>query len=124
MKKKEITQSIKIIVLGLILSLGASYVLAQSSPPANNVAGPLNVGTSAQSKIGSLGVVGGFFTWGPALFNDTVGISGTLSVFGNTTVSSAMTVAGAGGMTISSLGGHGTKEICVNSSGQLIYCTP
>ena len=53
-------QSIKVLVLGLILSLGVSFVLAQSATPsaANNIAGPLNVGPSNQSKVGGLDITG------------------------------------------------------------------
>lgn len=94
MKRNKIIQSIKIITLGLILSLGISYVFSAvgdgmggggiALPPSLNVSGPVNVGPSDQTKSGGLdvGVVsgnlrvlnGGFLSNGPAIFNDVVGI--------------------------------------------------
>ena len=59
--KQQITQSVKIIVLGLIVAVGASYVSAAgtwtsapANPPAGNVESPLNVSNLAQSKLGGL----------------------------------------------------------------------
>jgi len=82
MKKNELMQSIKVIILGLVFGLGVIYVSAATSstwvpaagtPPSNNVAGPLNVGPSTQTKEGSLIIsAGGFRSAGPALLNDVV----------------------------------------------------
>ena len=74
--KSKITQNIKAIILGLVLTLGLSYVLADftpppSSPPTCDPAttpacnAPINVGSLAQIKAGSLtlgglGIVGDF----------------------------------------------------------------
>ncbi|MFA6324976.1 MAG: hypothetical protein WCX46_01990 [Candidatus Paceibacterota bacterium] len=61
MNKKEIIQSVKVLVLGLILSLGVSFVLASTSvspSAANNIAGPLNIGPSNQAKVGGLDITG------------------------------------------------------------------
>lgn len=59
--KTKITQNIKSIILALILVAGIGVVSAYSTwtpptatPPGNNVDRPLNVGTTAQAKNGSL----------------------------------------------------------------------
>ena len=55
---KSTLQQIKIVALGVILAAGLSYALAwtgpSSTPPNGNVAAPLNVGTSTQTKYGNL----------------------------------------------------------------------
>lgn len=62
MKKNELIQSFKIIILGLVLSFGVSLVFAQWTPPTggaqpgNNTPGPLNVGSDSQQKAGDLKV--------------------------------------------------------------------
>lgn len=67
----KITQNIKAIILGLVLTLGLSYVGAQTSfgpgcaPPGCNAPVPLNVESNAQTKsgtltVGGLGIVGDF----------------------------------------------------------------
>jgi hypothetical protein len=112
MNKKNILQPIKILILGLVLSLGVSYVFAalQGAPPTGNVAGPLNVGPSAQTKEGSLDISGGnlrvlsggFRSVGSALFDDMVEIGGIvlnpadnkLIVSGNSKMSGNLTVTG------------------------------
>jgi hypothetical protein len=72
--KKSLIKSIKVLSLCLVLSLfvGIAIVDAQSAP-ANNVYGPLNVGPTMQSKVGSLRITdGGIRTAGPGLFDDIV----------------------------------------------------
>ena len=59
--KKDFLQSIKIIVLGLILVLGISLVSATWTPPPNNppqenAEGPINEGSESQVKNGGLSV--------------------------------------------------------------------
>ena len=57
---KNITQPIKVVALALMLSVGISYVFAWTTPtltpPNGNVASPLNVGNTAQTKTGDLGL--------------------------------------------------------------------
>ncbi len=56
--KKQIFDSAKIILLAGILVGGAAYVKAWTgptlSPPNGNISAPLNVGSSTQTKLGSL----------------------------------------------------------------------
>jgi len=131
--KKNVLQSIKVIVLGLILSLGISYVFAATI-------NPLNVGSSAQSKAGSLAVgtsaaitpgfkleaVGflqstGLNVNGRAVISGKVGI-GTIAPASKLSVNGGMTITGGGKMKINSLAGNGTKKICVDDTGKLILC--
>jgi len=75
MKKNELLKSVKVVILGLILSLSISYAYAAPTaiPPSGNVAGPLNIGPSTQTKQGSFIISnGGFRSAGPALLNDIV----------------------------------------------------
>ena len=55
---KNITQPLKVIALALVLSVGISYVSAwtapTATPPSSNVAAPINVGSTAQTKTGNL----------------------------------------------------------------------
>ena len=53
MKKNKLLQSIKVIILGLVLSLGISFVFSAVSNPMPN---PINVGASPQIKDGGLSV--------------------------------------------------------------------
>ena len=64
--KTKIQNNIKAIILGLVLTLGMGYAFAQTfvgptcSPTDSvgcNVPAPLNVGSSAQSKTGTLTLV-------------------------------------------------------------------
>ena len=49
MKKNELLQSVKVIILGLVLSLGISFVFSATIAP-------INAGTSPQVKNGGLSV--------------------------------------------------------------------
>ncbi len=55
---KNITQLLKLIALALVLSIGISYVSAWTTPtvmpPNGNVAAPINVGSTAQTKTGDI----------------------------------------------------------------------
>ncbi|OHA84349.1 MAG: hypothetical protein A2937_01255 [Candidatus Yonathbacteria bacterium RIFCSPLOWO2_01_FULL_47_33b] len=55
---KHIFQSAKVILLALVLSIGISYVSAWTAPtvtpPNGNVAAPLNVSNTAQTKAGNI----------------------------------------------------------------------
>lgn len=62
--KTKIQNNIKAIILGLVLTLGMGYAAAQTftgpacAPEGNcNTPAPLNVGSSAQSKTGTLTLV-------------------------------------------------------------------
>lgn len=58
--KTKITQNIKAIILGLVLTVGMGYVAAQTfvgpteAPPGGNTPAPLNIGISPQTKTGPL----------------------------------------------------------------------
>jgi len=87
---KDLIQSIKVIVLGLVIGVGASLAYATwqeppvgTIPPNNNVYGPINTGLSEQYKEGNLFIGknlrvgegpdgGGIRSTGPALLNDIV----------------------------------------------------
>ena len=59
MNREKIMQTLRIVTLGLILSVGVGYALAgppTASPPGGNTAPPINVGTAPQDKNGVLGV--------------------------------------------------------------------
>ena len=105
MKKKEIGQSIKVIILGLVLALGISYAFAQPvsayeplnvGPKDQNKAGGLNI---AQNGVGGLDVggwspdnIGGTLTtidlavWARSLFKGDSGFYGNAYFFGDTVV--------------------------------------
>ena len=59
---KNITQSLKVIALALVLSFGISYVYAWTAPtqtpPLGNVAAPINTSGVTQYKVGAFGVEG------------------------------------------------------------------
>lgn len=75
--KKDIIQSVKLILLSLAIGLGVSYVYAwtgpQCAPPGCNVEAPVNVSAADQNKVGGLGV-GAFVDTGNAYINGSVGI--------------------------------------------------
>jgi hypothetical protein len=80
--KNQIVQSLKVIVLALVLSLGLSFVFAQTTPvgtwnppsagpsSASNTEGPINTGSAAQTKVG------------PLVLNDTLDVGQALTAFG------------------------------------------
>lgn len=71
---KNITQSIKIIALSLVLSFGLSYVYAWTAPtvsaPNGNVSAPINTSGTTQTKSGQL-------------VTDTLGVNSTLHGYSN-----------------------------------------
>ncbi len=56
--KKEFTQTLKILLAAVVLSLGVSYAYAWTAPtdapPAGNTPAPVNEGFNIQSKLGKL----------------------------------------------------------------------
>ncbi|OGG60096.1 hypothetical protein A3C86_00895 [Candidatus Kaiserbacteria bacterium RIFCSPHIGHO2_02_FULL_49_16] len=84
-------QSLKILILAIVLSIGVSYVYAWTGPaataPGGNILAPVNVSATSQVKsaglwVGSLGTDGGAsFGGGVKIGNNdtacTPGISGT-----------------------------------------------
>lgn len=76
--KKDFTQTLKILLAAIVLSLGMSYVYAWTAPtdvpPAGNTPAPINTGVSNQAKEGNLAV------------GTTDLPSQALEVFGNATV--------------------------------------
>ena len=90
---KNIINSIKVIAIALLLSLGLSYALAWTpptvAPPDGNVPPPINDSASSQLKSGALGVGGLFRGYGTGIFDGNVGIGTTVttlynSIAGNT----------------------------------------
>lgn len=59
--KHRFIQTVKILLAAIVLSFGVSYVYAvwqgpTQAPPDGNISSPINVGTTAQSKEGSLAI--------------------------------------------------------------------
>ena len=79
---KNIFQSVKIIVLAVVLSLGLSYALAwtapTATPPTGNVSAPINTSDTEQTKNGPLNVVNSVNSTYPNIgtfaFNGTSGV--------------------------------------------------
>ena len=113
--KKEFIQSIKIIILGVILSLGVGYLFAwvkspTAIPPDNNVPILLNVSpTPTPQKKGN-------GTMTNALLN-IFGVlsSNSLTVFNNAEL--------AGNITLNGLNGTQTTTLCADQSGKIVYCS-
>jgi len=79
--KQEITQTLKIIILAGILSLGLGFVQAWTgptvAPTGGNTEAPINIGTVTQIKLGDFWA-GSLATEGGGYFGGNVGI-GTVS---------------------------------------------
>ena len=74
--KKELFTNLKLIIIGLVLAVGASYAFADykepaGDPPGNNTERLVSVGTQSDVKTGSL-TVGTFAAAGAAQFNKSV----------------------------------------------------
>ncbi len=84
--KKDIIQTLKILIAAAVLSLGISYVYAWTAPPqappAGNTPAPLDVGIKAQNKTGALSV-GKLSIGNSSVPTNTLEVSGT-SLFGST----------------------------------------
>jgi len=105
MKKNKLLQSVKVIVLGLIISFGITSVFSAgietgktgSVPPSNNVPGPINTGTLDQIKDGGLSV-NAFLVAGDSFFNGLV--------------------------TLGNFTGGGDKQLCVDNNGNITTTCP
>lgn len=88
---KNITQSIKIITIALVLSVSIAYVSAwtapTATPPGGNVSAPLNTSNASQYKDGALGIGGYLQVYSSILSNVergdlTSGILGSIGLYG------------------------------------------
>jgi len=96
MYMKNIIQSLKVIVLGLVLAVGLSYAFAwtapTASPPGGNVSAPVNVGDNTQYKLGNLvlndagGFVNGLIVRAGNVGIGTVSPTEKLEVAGNVSI--------------------------------------
>jgi hypothetical protein len=120
--KKEILQTIKVIVLGLVLTLGISFTFAtwNPAPPegfttTNNVDGPINSGSVSQDKLGSLSLGGNFVVGGASRFFGNVILEPSTSNNDdpNTTLTLSSLSTGEGGE---------SRPLCVNGAGTVILC--
>jgi len=100
--KKDFINLIKIIVLGLVLSVGVAYILAWTGPTgiatSNNIDKPINTSTSNQKKGGGTPV---------SLLdvsNGQILSAGNFQVLNNATFN--------GSLIITSVSGSGTKQLC------------
>lgn len=145
MNKKDILQSIKIIALGVVLSLGISFAYAQINPqwdpptaaptPANNVYGPVNVGSNLQQKTGNL-YIGSIESMGttpsPVNLLTSLGFStnalvatGSSQFLGNMILgdSSHNPTLTLKQFNTNQAGGTDSRSICVNGAGTIVLCT-
>lgn len=107
---KNITQSLKVTVLSLLLSFGLSYVYAWTAPtvtaPGGNVSAPINTSTTSQLKDGAFGATGIIHGYSNAYFDGNMGVGTTtpavpLHVYSSSLNGSAVAVdrlAGKAGM--------------------------
>lgn len=97
-QRNTIIQTVKTIVLAVILSIGISYAYAwvapTALPPGGNVGAPINTEASAQKKIGGL-TVGSLTTAGAV--NATSTITETLRVAAGTPAAGKVLVSDAAG---------------------------
>lgn len=115
--KKDLLQTLKILIAAIILSFSISaayaWVAPTQTPPNGNVAAPINTGATNQVKTGGLGV--GAFTANSAQFNGNVTATGKLTVGGggvqfgdNTVQTTAATKPKLGNYTALSYTGGGS----------------
>jgi hypothetical protein len=128
----KIKQNIKVIILASILTLGASYVLADGvwtappcSPPGCNVDAPINVGASTQIKTGKLALGS---SWTTAIVEGTnyiLQLAGSLLVNGQVTINGPILIKdgsqGAGRYLMSNSEGLATwSPLPVNGDGEVL----
>lgn len=120
MKKINLNQPIKIIILASLLSFGFVYVSAlewqgaTANPEGGQISGPLNQGPIPQTKGGN--PTGGF----PSELVPLLHINGDLSsvdltIFEDATITN--------NLKINNLGGHGEKGLCADESGNFVICS-
>lgn len=117
--KKDLLQSLKIIILGLILCFGTSYLFAgwinpPANPPSSNIDAPINASAGEQAKGGGEKVSGSLLNINGVLS------SNSLAVFGPATVSGGLQVNSLADSNPSALTGE--RNICVDADGLLITC--
>jgi hypothetical protein len=135
---KNIAQKSLFVIFGLLLAVGASYVSATSRPSNTSSNGPvtLNTGTSDQTKPGSLKTLA--FIAGDYASQNKTGINfalidnlGIMSIGRNNTPSSSLglgldigaTTGIKGTIRAKDLESSGTREVCVDANGKLIFCS-
>lgn len=98
--KNKFSQEIKIIVLGLILSIGVGTAFAwtdnASTAPTNNVAAPINTTAAAQTKAGILNL-------------DDLVVANTATFLKK--------------LAVGNLKNTSNKNVCADTDGKLILCT-
>lgn len=109
---KTITQSIKVLILALVLAVGISYVSAwtgpTATPPAGNTDSPINVGTTAQIKNGGLSLNSLLVSGQVSIVDGTQGSGKVLTSDANGVASWAAVASGGAGA--------GSGVLVVNSS--------
>ena len=134
---KNIGQKIFFIIFGLSLAIGASYVSATSRPSSTSTNGPtvLNTGVNDQTKPGSVRtlafIAGDYISQAKLGFNFMlINNLGVMSLGRNDTPASSLNLGldiGAttgikGTIRVKDLESSGTKEVCVDANGKLIFC--
>lgn len=122
---KNITQSLKIITLTIVLSFGLPYAYAwvapTATPPGSNASAPINVSTTAQYKGGAFGVGGLLRGYGNAIFDGSVGI-GTTTPWALLHVTGAPNVRTFAGIIAESSNSTGAPGFCATSApGSHVY---
>lgn len=130
---------LKVIVLALILAVGIQYIHAFTSAPVPaptcptgypGCDAPLNVGSSAQTKLGSLTVNGsttaqnaiGLYAWGQSVFNTGgVGTSAIQIIDGSQGVGKVLTSDANGNATWTAGGGNSVTTFDPTASTNIIW---
>jgi hypothetical protein len=148
--KKTKFDNLKIVLVGILLVVGMSYVSAWAGPsvssPDGNPFPPLHTGASPQTKIGSLGIGNMFSAFANASFNQDVTFKGKL--YGGTPIAPSTLKVGdksnnrlvdmnipagevnaTGSIKVTSLAGgkgdagNGKSKLCVDlSNGNVVFC--
>lgn len=134
---KNIWQKTLFIIFGLSLAIGASYVSATSRPSSTSTNGPttLNTGINDQTKPGSVRtlafIAGDYISQAKLGFNFMlINNLGVMSLGRNDTPASSLklgldigaTTGIKGTIRVKDLESSGTKEVCVDANGKLIFC--
>jgi hypothetical protein len=123
---KKLFQTLKIITLALVLTVGINWASAtytsrpSVAPTGGNTPAPLNIGSSAQARLGALALgTTNMPASGAAL--DVYGsvIADSIASFANTVVTGNVT---ANSLTLPGLSGAGNQSLCVTGSGDVVAC--